>query len=194
MSSSSRRQLENWLKTIDVKADNVLDIGGSQLPIEGRTKSWEVKNYSIIDLPRPHFGDDPNIALDIEDRVDTLLAQEINRADVIFCIEVAEYWTKPVTALENINKLMKSGGILYISFHFIYPIHKPSGFDYLRYTEHGVRKILSEAGFEIEDLVYRTMENGAGELGMAFGLEGMRPDKDYDHHVAQGYLVKARKL
>ena len=45
--SNVRRQLEAWLKTIDVKADCVLDVGGAQLPVKGRTKSWEVKEEDL---------------------------------------------------------------------------------------------------------------------------------------------------
>jgi len=44
-----RTQLENWLKTIDVKADRVLDIGGGTLPVLKRVKSWDVGEYKIAD-------------------------------------------------------------------------------------------------------------------------------------------------
>ena len=44
-----RNQLEDWLKEIDVKADRVLDIGGSAYPVTKRVKSWEVKEYKILD-------------------------------------------------------------------------------------------------------------------------------------------------
>lgn len=66
MSSYSRQQLEAWLKNIDVKAKRVLDCGGSQLPVKGRTKSWEVKTYKILDLQNPHENKvSPDIVADI---------------------------------------------------------------------------------------------------------------------------------
>jgi hypothetical protein len=46
-----RDQLENYLKTIDVKAETVFDVGGKEKPVKGRTKSWTVKNYEILDIP-----------------------------------------------------------------------------------------------------------------------------------------------
>lgn len=207
MSSNSRKQLEAWINNIDVKADSVLDIGGSQLPIKGRVKSWDVKDYKILDLADPHItAIKPDIVCDIQNTQELQAAefklesglskfeQITDHFDVAFCIEVAEYWYNPLRALGNINLLLKQGGLLYISFHFIYPIHKPSGLDYLRYTEFGVRKLLSEAGFIIDDFALRTFEQGSDNLSIAMGVEGMRPDKDYDRHHAQGYLIRARKV
>jgi len=48
MSSSSRQQLEAWLKTLEVRG-RVLDIGGSANTLEGRVKIFEPKEYLIMD-------------------------------------------------------------------------------------------------------------------------------------------------
>ena len=48
MSSLSRQQLETWLKGIDVKG-SILDIGGGQKSLEGRTKTFEPENYIVMD-------------------------------------------------------------------------------------------------------------------------------------------------
>ena len=193
MSSNSRKQLEDWLGKIDVKADRVLDVGGSQLPIKSRVKSWDVEDYKILDLGEPHQGERPDIVWDLNNQFHSTPQSNDEVFDTAFCIEVAEYWYNPLSALQYINMLLKQGGLLYISFHFIYPIHKPSGEDCLRYTEFGVRKLLDQAGFEIEEFKLRIFEQGSQNLGIAFGTEGMRPDKDYDKHHAQGYLIRARK-
>jgi len=63
--STVRIQLENWLKTIDVKADRVLDAGGSEKSIKGRTKSFDVKELLILDLKEPHQGVKPDIVCDL---------------------------------------------------------------------------------------------------------------------------------
>jgi len=135
MSSLTRIQLENYLKTIDVKG-SVLDVGGSQSSIRGRTKSWDVDNYKILDLPQPHKGDKPDYAFDIQEY---MLGHKINeRFDNIFCMEVTEYLYDPWRAIYNMGRLLKKDGHLYISFHFIYPQHPPEKLDYLRYTPAGV--------------------------------------------------------
>lgn len=202
MSSNSRQQLEDWLKTIDVEADRVLDIGGAQNPVKGRTKSWKVKEYKILDLENPHkIQQKPDIIADISkhDMYDWSIVKKIikgftNQPGAVFCLEVMEYVVNPLSALINIHEALSDDGILYISFHHIYPIHKPSGLDYLRYTEHGVRKLLEKTGFKILEFEYRNFSpDGANAYGNLIGVEGMRPDKDYNKHYTQGYLVKAQK-
>lgn len=188
MASQSRIQLENWLKTIDVRANRLLDIGGSQNPVKGRTKSWEVEECEVLDLEVPHETKvKPDVICDLNK---SFIFESIY--DVAFCLEVAEYWWNPVQAMKNINLLLKKGGIFYFSAHFIYPIHNPLGEDCMRYTEFGVRKLLKETGFEIEDLQYRMAEELVPMV--LYQAEQMRPSKEYSNHNATGYLVKAKKI
>jgi len=196
MSSYTRQQLENWISQLDVKANRVLDIGGAQLPVKGRTKSWDVKEYKILDLEQPHeCKQKPDIIRDLNDYWPFDHNDEIYiipEFDVVFCLEVSEYWWNPVQALKNVNILLKPGGLLYISFHFIYPVHNPSEQDYLRYTPEGVKKLLKETGFEIVDIVPRLYEE-TPPINY-FILEQMRPAKEYDKHDWVGCLVKAKKI
>ena len=112
--------------------------------------------------------------------------------DVSFCLEVSEYWYDPMMALKNIAKLLKQGGLLYITFHFLYPIHEPKEQDCLRYTRFGVEKLLKHAGFTIEDVLVRT-EVEARFLEYC-AAEKMRPAKTYNQHNGVGYCVTAKKL
>lgn len=199
MSSRSRKQLEEWLKTIDVNG-RVIDIGGSQNPIKGRTKSWNVEDYKILDLEQPHEKKqiaDIQMDITISDAVlsDTHEFYAHNEYfDVAFCIEVSEYWANPFVALENINHLMKQGGILYISFHTWYGLHKPEGLDYLRYTRYGIEKLIKETGFKIEEIVDRTITpEGRQYLDNFYKEEGMRILYNQDTFKC-GYLIKAKKI
>ncbi len=217
MSSYSRITLENWLKTIDVKG-SVLDVGGSQNPIKKRTKSWDVERYEILDLPDPHEGGQVDIECDIQSEGEEIdydcwgmpinepgaseksssaiipiykIRTNREKFDTAFCIEVSEYWYNPLQALKNINVFLKKGGILYISFHFIYEIHPPVEFDYLRYTPGGVAKLLEESGLVIEDMVIREFGNPENAKRL-YDEEGMRGDKSL--YNIQGCLVKAKKI
>ncbi|MHA1225151.1 MAG: hypothetical protein ACTSR2_00530 [Candidatus Hodarchaeales archaeon] len=188
MASFTRIQLEKWLKTIDVKAERVLDIGGSQLPVKGRTKSWEVEIYNILDLPEPHeTKKEPDILMDIQDEEPMLEAGP--GYDIVFCLEVAEYWYNPLQALKNIGYFLKEGGILYISFHFIYGIHRPVGTDFLRYTPEGVEELLKRTEFEILEHKYR-IGNGIEEM---YQRNQMRVRKDIPQNVI-GSLITAKKV
>lgn len=197
MSSYTRIQLEDWLKTVKLKpTDKVIDIGGSQNPIYGRVCNIsECMEYKILDLAQPHQGKKPDIVCDIQEHSDIyeFYNEDENKYDIIFCIEVSEYWYNPFGALDNIQFLMKPGGLLYISFHFCYPQHAPKGRDFLRYTPDGAEKLLKETGFEILEHKYRMAESPL--LTAYYSQDKMRGIKDgsIDHNVI-GSLIKCKKI
>jgi SAM-dependent methyltransferase len=160
--SNARKQLERWLKTIDVKG-TVLDVGGVSMPVKGRTKSWDVSDYKILDnrKKKPEattdYVYDMNMELPVYAGSFIYDGQEFKVGfDNIFCLEVMEYIWNPVQALKNINNLLNKGGNLYISFHFLFPHHSPPKNDYLRYTRIGAKKLLEETGFKIVEITPRT--------------------------------------
>ncbi len=188
MASYHRIQTEAWLRSIDVKVDRMLDIGGAQLPIKGRTKSWEVREYKILDLEQPHEKNNkPDIVGDIQNAI----SDHENYFDIIFCIEVSEYWYNPVGAIEMINCILKRGGILYITFPFVYMQHKPARTDFLRYTPEGAEKLLKEAGFEI--LEHKFRKATSGKLEQFYLEERMKGLPGADHEII-GSMIKAKKI
>jgi len=54
MASNPRRQLEEWLKTIEVNGEVVFDVGGAQLPVKDRIRSFKTDRYFILDKKNPH--------------------------------------------------------------------------------------------------------------------------------------------
>jgi len=191
--SKSREQLEDWLTTIDITNRKVLDIGGSQLPVIDRING-KPKECLILDLEKPHENSkSPDIAGDIE-KWDLPLKYS-NYFSAVFCLEVMEYLTKPAQALEHIYNCMEKNGLLFISFHFIYPVHKPLGKDFLRYTEWGAIKLLESAGFDILEKTYKKLSERAIQIWEHLNdCEGNKKDTDYTHHDSQGMLIKAIKL
>ena len=103
MSSSYRLELDRWLQSLDVKAYKVLDIGGSQLPAKGRTKSWDVGEYKIADLENPHVDSPkPDIELDLNYYYGT----SNETYDYIFCLEVFDYIWNPGFAFLTLYTLL----------------------------------------------------------------------------------------
>lgn len=198
MSSRSRQQLEAWLKTIDVNGA-VLDVGGSQNPIKGRTKNWNVDDYKILDLEIPHENKtNPdirhNINYHLTDNRDYLVKEKFWSADIVFAIEIMEYVRDPATAINNISLLLKRNGLLYSSWHALYGLHNPKGEDCLRYTRYGIEKLMKVADFEILEMIPRTIsEEGKKHLINFYKTEGMRLDYNDPETYVEGYLVKARK-
>ena len=69
MSSYTRQQLENWLKTIKVPAGAVvLDVGGAQLPVKKRLgKVNDGAVFVVLDLNKPHeTKQQPDLVFDIQ--------------------------------------------------------------------------------------------------------------------------------
>lgn len=191
MSSNYRLQLESWLEHIDVRDDIVTDVGGGQNPITKRVNSWQVSEYYIIDNDaqyKPDHFADLNHPLP-----DSILTSRAARANIVFCLEVAEYIWNPLQFHQNIYSLLKEGGIAYISYPTLYPLHNPPGIDYLRYTKNAIEKYLAEAGFKTWEITPRVVTEGVGGLQQFWNSERLRPMKGTNQIYDMGYLIKAYK-
>ena len=171
---------------------NVLDVGGSQLPISKRVNMDKANMYTILDLETPHDkGQKPDIVWDLNKDHKGQNPVAGNVFDTIFCFEVMEYIYNPIQALYTMRKLAKRGAELYITFPFLYPHHNPVGEDYLRYTEWGARKLLEETGWEIEEVRNRVSLYALTDFYMG---EGMKSSKHYQNHDTVGFIIKAQAV
>lgn len=188
MSSSYRLELNKWLANLDVEADRVLDIGGSQEPVKGRTKSWDVKDYLIADLPEPHKDSpkpDIEVDLNMEDKL-----YEWPIVDLVFCLEVFDYIWNPVQAMKNISESLEKNGKAWISFPSIYPLHQPVEDDALRYMPGGIQKLAESVGLKVEEIIYRRPETNLWQ--QFYTAERMRAAKHEDHAFT-GMIVRFSK-
>ncbi|MDD5673382.1 MAG: methyltransferase domain-containing protein [Chitinivibrionales bacterium] len=71
------------------------------------------------------------------------------RFDLIVCTEVLEHTLNPFSAVKEINRLLKQGGLALISTPFNFRIHGPLP-DCWRFTEHGLRALFAK--FKIIEL------------------------------------------
>lgn len=189
MSSSYRIQLDNWLKELNVKAEIVADIGGSQLPVKGRTKTWDVGRYVIYDLPEPHVNSPkPDFPIDLNKWTDGH-SIEID-PDLIFCLEVFDYVYDPMTAMKILSVSLRTGGTAWVSFPSQYPLHQPVDDDALRYMPGGIQKLADAVGLKIKQWIPRKTETDA--LYRAFRIERMRTAKNEDHNIS-GWIVEFTK-
>lgn len=69
-------------------------------------------------------------------------------ADAVISSQVIEHLERPLDALKETSRILKPGGILFISFPFLYPIHAEPH-DFTRFTEHGMDSLLAAHGFEV---------------------------------------------
>ena len=71
------------------------------------------------------------------------------RFDGIVCTEVLEHTLNPFAAVEEIYRLLKDGGTVFVTTPFNFRIHGPLP-DCWRFTEHGLRALFSK--FELIEL------------------------------------------
>ena len=193
MSSLYRRQLENWLKKINIKALSVLDIGGGQLPIRNRVAEFESSTYKILDNDAQYK---PDLFWDLNQPFDCWKEKDIHYCsafNVIFCLEVFEYIWSPFEAHKTLYALLAEDGVAYISYPTIYPLHNPPGIDYLRYTKNAVEKLLGESGFRTWEITPRIATEGQGALSTFYSQEQMRPIRGTTEIFDTGYMVKCFK-
>lgn len=191
-----RTELENYLKTLHIRAHRVLDIGGSANPVINRVKTWNVEDYRILDsnLEKEYQSEwtDANISASIEvkDIWKYVKRQVGAEFGYIFCLEVMEYVIDPMAVLENIYALLYKNGEVIITFPFVYPMHEPKEMDSLRYTKYGVERLLKNAGFSEWKIIPRHAKN---ELLMQYYMsDGMHPAKGIGHDIT-GWIVEAKK-
>ena len=179
--SYTRYLLEEWLQEQSIVALAVADVGGLKLPVKDRVKDWQVQRYDILDLPEH----DLNLPWDLTEIY-----------DIAFCLETFEFMYDPFQAMQNLHRFLKKDGILYASFHFLYPHHGPRpGLDCLRYTRWGIERLLQEVGFSEWRITPRRFKHLAA-LYAFYTKEGMFKGilKNLSLvHTEQGYLVKAVK-
>lgn len=121
--------------------------------------------------------------------------QLVRDFNTVFCIEVSEYWHDPAAALKNIWLLTETGGTLYITFHWLYGIHKPAGTDMLRYSFPAIRRLLEDAGFSIEECTSRDLSPaGISSLRQFYRAEGMRINDSDPNAFTEGFLIKAKAI
>ena len=184
MSSSYRMELNKWLSNLDVKAFSVGDVGGSQLPVKGRTKTWDVGLTTVYDLPNPHKDSPPpDRKLDLN----TATVYPLSTHDLVFCLEVFDYIWNPAHAFKVLSLMLTTGGTLWATFPMFYPHHQPIEDDALLYKEGGIRKLAEASGLKIEEIIKRRPESNL--LDQFWRVERMRAAKGYDHNVI-GFIVR----
>jgi len=130
--------------------------------------SKEVANKKILDLGcgnKPYsslFTDSEYIGIDIDGgghkgsakNVDLVFDGKTipfagNSFDVILCTQVLEHTESPEKLIQEANRVLKKTGILYLTCPFVWPEHEIP-YDFRRYTQYGLKKILGENNFLVE--------------------------------------------
>jgi len=63
--------------------------------------------------------------------------------DVVLCTQVLEHTLSPSTLIDEIYRVLKNNGFLFLSTHGVWPVHDPH-FDFWRWTDLGLKKMLAK--------------------------------------------------
>jgi SAM-dependent methyltransferase len=161
----------------------VLDVGAGEAPyaelfqhLDYRTSDWE---HSVHPGSRraDYIGSADNLPVS-------------NCAfDGVINTQVLEHVAEPARVVAELYRILRAGGRLYMSVPLTWELHEEP-FDFYRYTSHGLRHLLDEAGFIAIDIQPRNdsfttlaqlLRNAKYVMGRR--PDGLDPQREFAAHV-----------
>lgn len=81
------------------------------------------------------------------------------RFATVFCLSVLEHCRQPFRMAENLQRLLRPGGVIYVSVPFAWEIHDHPR-DYWRFTPDGIRELFPLIDFTESDCCYHSQPAG----------------------------------
>jgi len=134
MENAIRISLDKILKVLfkELQPGKVLEIGATYSPHKDLVPHTE---YKTLDIARDSGAD---IISDVKD-----IQWQGDYFDTVICTEVLEHVNSPQTAINEIHRVLKPGGICILSTRFIQSYH-PSPLDFYRFTMDSLRQLFCE--------------------------------------------------
>ncbi|MCU7943997.1 MAG: class I SAM-dependent methyltransferase [Candidatus Thiodiazotropha sp. (ex Cardiolucina cf. quadrata)] len=128
----------------DMEQATLLEIGSRNVTgVVWREAFNPTVDYTGMDI---HPGENVDVAGDVHTLSSLLPAEHY---DAVFSVSVFEHLAMPWQAVIEINKILKTGGLLYISTHPVWPPHELP-WDFWRFSRETFKTLLNEkTGFEI---------------------------------------------
>lgn len=120
----------------------ILDAGAGEAPFK---KFFKNHNYTAVDTK---WGDSEwdysklDLVADL-----TKIPVKGESFDAVLCTQVLEHLKEPEKVLKELYRVLKIGGILYLSAPQGWGVHQ-APYDYYRYTCYGLKYLLEKAGFK----------------------------------------------
>lgn len=121
----------------------VYDIGCGQKPFASLLNG-RVKSHIGVDLADGFYKPDQ---VDLIGTAYAVPAPD-GCADAVISSQVIEHLETPLIAINETHRLLKSGGLFFLSFPFLYPQHAQPR-DFLRYTEFYLKQEIAADKFDV---------------------------------------------
>lgn len=146
----SRVFLREWLATAAVGRDStfhVLDAGAGEAPYRELFDHVTYETADFAQVAKPYTPGLTYIcdlaAIPVED----------GRYDLVVCSQVLEHVPEPMAVLNELVRVAKPGGEIWMSAPLFYAEHEEP-YDFHRFTQFAWRRMAKEAGLEILDLAW----------------------------------------
>ncbi len=144
---------------------DVLDAGAGDAPYRSLFAHCDYLTHDWSQSPHPGARSADLISDLAELHVDA------GSFDLVVCTEVLEHVPYPAAALTELHRVLRPGGRIFVTVPFVGDLHEEPH-DYYRYTSHGLRHLLTDAGFvsiEIAPLTgwYSTLSHVLRNAGLS---------------------------
>lgn len=125
------------------EGSSVLDAGAGDAPYR---HLFAHCHYATQDWPSsPHEGASrADVVADLRD-----LPVSDATYDAVVCTEVLEHIATPWEALDELHRVLRPEGLLFVTVPFVGELHEEPH-DHYRYTSHGIQGLLERSGFIVE--------------------------------------------
>lgn len=147
---SVRGRIRNWIERHCNKlGDDVLEVGSRQHD----PSAWWIVNRDLAAGQWTGIDMQPGLGVDRVADIHDLPAEWKGRFSGVLCSEVLEHVARPWVALPKLSEVIRPGGWMVVTTLTTFHIHGYPD-DYYRYTESGLRLLLSDAGFTDIEIEY----------------------------------------
>ena len=140
MSESSQTFIDSAIAEIGKKGGIVLDVGGGE-----RFTKWLARyKKELATCDYKTFDYDASTGADIVGDIHKMPITD-GYCDAIICSSVLEHVRDPLTAMSELRRILKQGGLMFLYVPSIYPYHARKGHypDYWRFFDDTMRELFT---------------------------------------------------
>jgi SAM-dependent methyltransferase len=156
--NSSRVYLHRFLSRAGARVrpgERVLDAGAGRAPYRKLFAHARYETADFLAVEGKRYAQ-PDYVCDL-----AAIPTEDGRFDHVLLTQVLEHLPDPGAVLDELHRVLAPGGTLWLTAPLFYAEHEQP-YDFFRYTQFGLRRLLDDAGFEVEELDW--MEGYLGTL------------------------------